>query len=220
MPPPGDLISADEWPSEAIAAAAAAALLAGRASLPDLVVETVEQECQAHASTAEPCQAHASTIVRARQHTAALASWIDKHVQLSCGDSFQGCDGVDGGGGGQLPPWLRRASAAEAAPTLLYAPCAVFTPEMMAALARWVQRLKSGSLVLTTTQRLPALAGVSPTGQEIRGRGPGTNKRRSKVKRRSKAPSKKHCGRLELIDTLQLRYARGKLVVHVYQMPL
>jgi hypothetical protein len=244
-PPPTPSL---EWPAVAITAAAQAAVAAGHTT--------------AHPDDDEDRESSSRGRQRRQQrHALALATWVETHVQLSCGDSF--CGGGSGGGGSggggsgggsgcsgggdqaakeRLPEWLQRASdPVQTAPTLLYAPCAVFTPEMMASLAHWVQRLRAGSIVLTTTQKLPPLppppppssssstvaadgAGSADTGSAADGgsRRAARKERSSRARKRPKGPkaNRKQCGRLALVDTLQLRYARGKLVVHVYQMPL
>ena len=133
-----------------------------------------------------------------------LVDWVGGNIHLRCGDSFRGDKA------GSLPGWVRDVTAKSRPQPLvwLYAPCAVFTAEMMASLSLWAQKLRPGSIVITTTQKLPPLR-MGPDAAADR------NPRR---KTSSSSPSSTRCGRLHLAQTLRVSYDRGKLAFYVYHV--
>ena len=141
-----------------------------------------------------------SELAAARQTLAALGP---SGLRLCCGDSFRGAN-TDA-----LPEWVLRLCPPPpqqpAGIAWLYAPCACFDPEMMASLRGWCERLLPGSVVITTTQKLPAKP---------------KRKKKHKHKQRGSGGGGGGGGgarcKMVLASSTSLSYAKGRLTFHVY----
>ena len=136
-------------------------------------------------------------LAAARQALAALGP---SGLRLCCGDSFRGANSD------ALPEWVLRLCPPPperpAGIAWLYAPCACFDPEMMASLRGWCERLLPGSVVITTTQKLPAKPKRKKQKHKQRGSGAGGG-------------GGARC-RMVLASSTSLSYAKGRLTFHVY----
>ena len=133
------------------------------------------------------------------------------NLRLRCGDSFKAA-----GGGGGLPEWVCRLCPLPpqepAGVAWIYAPCTVFDPGMMAVLHGFLERLLPGSIVITTTQKLPPLDVKPKRGAKTKG------KRREPAVQQQRRPARRpgvRC-RLVLQSSTSLSYAKGRLIFHVY----
>ena len=132
------------------------------------------------------------------------------NLRLRCGDSFKAA-----GGGSGLPEWVCRLCPLPpqepAGVAWIYAPCTVFDPGMMAVLHGFLERLLPGSIVITTTQKLPPLDVKSKRGPKTKGK-----RRAPAVQQQRQHPRPGVRCRLVLQSSTSMSYAKGRLIFHVY----